>query len=49
MFKDILPGSIVLDNTDLTEGIKNKVRGEFETVLHLLNFNKNGSDILRRR
>ena len=39
---------IGLDNTDLSEGIKKKVRGEFENILHLLNFNKYGSDIFRR-
>ena len=39
---------IVLDNTDLSVGIKNKIRGEFDNVLHLLNFNKYGSDIFRR-
>ena len=27
------PVQIVLDKTDLTEGIKNKIRGEFETIL----------------
>ena len=39
---------IILDNTDLSVGIKNKIRGEFDNVLHLLNFNKYGSDIFRR-
>ena len=46
---DILPSvSVVLDKTDLTEGIKKKVRTEFETVLDLLNFNNYGHDIFRR-
>ena len=42
------PVQIVLDKTDLTEGIKKKVRGEFETVLDLLNFNNYGHEIFRR-
>jgi len=46
---DTLPSvSVVLDKTDLTEGIKKKVRTEFETVLDLLNFNNYGHDIFRR-
>ena len=46
---DILPSvSVVLDKTDLTEGIKKKVRTEFDTVLDLLNFNNYGHDIFRR-
>jgi len=46
---DILPSvSVVLDKTNLTEGIKKKVRTEFETVLDLLNFNNYGHDIFRR-
>ena len=39
---------IGLDSTDLSEGIKRKVRAEFDNILHLLNFNKYGSDIFRR-
>ena len=39
---------IVLDKTDLTEGIKKKVRTEFNIVLDLLNFNNYGHDIFRR-
>ena len=46
--KNKQPVDIVLDDTDLSEGIKSKVRGEFETVLHLLNFNSYGPDIFRR-
>jgi len=46
---DILPSvSVVLDKTDLTEGIKKKVRTEFDTILDLLNFNNYGHDIFRR-
>jgi hypothetical protein len=46
---DILPSvSVVLDKTDLTDGIKRKVRTEFDTVLDLLNFNNYGHDIFRR-
>ena len=46
---DILPSvSVVLDKTDLTDGIKKKVRTEFDTVLDLLNFNNYGHDIFRR-
>ena len=46
---DILPSvSVVLDKTDLTEGIKKKVRTEFDIVLDLLNFNNYGHDIFRR-
>jgi hypothetical protein len=46
---DLLPSvSVVLDKTDLTEGIKKKVRTEFDTVLDLLNFNNYGHDIFRR-
>ncbi len=39
---------VFLDKTDLSDGIKSKIRGEFDNVLHLLNFNKYGSDIFRR-
>jgi hypothetical protein len=42
------PVQIVLDKTDLTDGIKKKVRGEFETILDLLNFNNYGHEIFRR-
>ncbi len=42
------PVQIVLDKTNLTDGIKKKVRGEFETILDLLNFNNYGHDIFRR-
>ena len=40
--------NIALDNTDLTEGIKNKVRTEFDTILTLLDFNNYGHEIFRR-
>ena len=46
--KNKQPIDIVLDNTDLSDGIKNKVRGEFENILHLLNFNNYGPDIFKR-
>ena len=42
------PVQIILDKTDLTDGIKKKVRGEFETILDLLNFNNYGHEIFRR-
>ncbi len=42
------PVSVVLDKTDLTDGIKKKVRTEFDIVLDLLNFNNYGHDIFRR-
>ena len=42
------PVTLVLDKTDLSEGIKNKIRNEFDTVLDLLNFNNYGHDIFRR-
>ena len=46
--KNKQPVDIFLDNTDLTDGIKSKVRAEFSTILHLLNFNNYGPDIFRR-
>ena len=30
---------MILEGTDLSKGIKNKINGEFENILHLLNFN----------
>ena len=46
---DLLPSvSVVLDKTDLTDGIKKKIRAEFDIVLDLLNFNNYGHDIFRR-
>ena len=42
------PVDIVLDSTDLSEGIKKKIRGEFTNTLHLLNFNNYGPEIFRR-
>jgi len=42
------PVDIILDNTDLSDGIKKKIRNEFAHTLHLLNFNNYGPDIFRR-
>ena len=42
------PVQIILDQTELTEGIKKKVRTEFSSILDLLNFNNYGHDIFRR-
>ena len=42
------PVDIILDRTDLSDGIKKKVTNEFHTVLDLLNFNNFGYDIFRR-
>ena len=42
------PVNIILDQTDLSESIKKRVRDEFTTVLDLLNFNNYGHEIFRR-
>jgi len=42
------PVDIILDKTNLSDGIKKKVINEFSTVLDLLNFNNFGYDIFRR-
>ena len=42
------PVDIILDRTNLSDGIKKKVTNEFHTVLDLLNFNNFGYDIFRR-
>ena len=42
------PVDIILDRTNLSDGIKKKVTNEFDTVLDLLNFNNFGYDIFRR-
>ena len=42
------PVDIILDRTNLSDGIKKKVTKEFATVLDLLNFNNFGYDIFRR-
>ena len=39
---------MILEGTDLTDGIKKKIQGEFDNILHLLNFNNYGTDIFRR-
>ena len=38
---------IVLDDTKVSDGIKKKIRDEFDTVLSLLRFNDRGHDIFR--
>lgn len=45
---DGAPVSVVLDNVELSDPIKKKIRGEFNRILSLLNFNFNGPDIFRR-
>tara|TARA_Y100000310_G_scaffold345492_1_gene465604 strand:+ start:3539 stop:5155 length:1617 start_codon:yes stop_codon:yes gene_type:complete len=40
--------SIVLETLNYPESIKRKIRGEFDEVLRLLDFNKRGHDIFRR-
>jgi hypothetical protein len=42
------PVDIILDRTNLSDGIKKKITNEFATVLDLLNFNNFGYDIFRR-
>ena len=42
------PVDIILDRTNLSDGIKKKVTNEFSTILDLLNFNNFGYDIFRR-
>ena len=42
------PVTMLLDNTNLSDPIKNKIRSEFEVVLDLLNFNNYGHEIFRR-
>ena len=40
--------SIVLDEVDLPDSIKNKMQAEFDGVLHLLNFKNKGYEIFRK-
>jgi hypothetical protein len=42
------PVSIVLDELETTDAIKKKIAEEFKTIVKLLNFNKNGTDIFRQ-
>lgn len=42
------PVNLVLDRADLPKSIKDKITGEFEQILRLLNFNFMGSDLFRR-
>lgn len=45
---DGMPISLILDNVELSESIKKKIRDEFDRLLVLLDFNFNGPDIFRR-
>jgi len=40
--------SLSLDKLDISENIKTKIRGEFDEVLKLLNFDEKGHDIFKR-
>lgn len=40
--------SLSLDDSDLSESIKKKIRDEFDHILKLLDFNVDGSDIFKR-
>tara|TARA_B100001778_G_scaffold333892_1_gene343564 strand:+ start:147 stop:1640 length:1494 start_codon:yes stop_codon:yes gene_type:complete len=42
------PVNILLDNLNLTESIKTKIRNEFDVILDLLNFNNFGHEVFRR-
>jgi hypothetical protein len=42
------PVSLILDNIELPENIKDKIHDEFKIILKLLDFNYNGPDIFRR-
>ena len=42
------PLDINLDDVELSDGVKKKIRDEFSNVLKLLRFNMNGVDIFRR-
>ena len=44
---DESPIDIVLDDVELSEGIKNKIRDEFENVLKLYHFGSKGHDMFR--
>lgn len=43
-----LPVNLDLDDTDLDEGVQEKVQEEFDHILRLLDFRKYGHDIFRR-
>jgi len=45
---DGAPVSLILDNVDLNDSIKKKIREEFNRVLQLLSFNYMGYDLFRR-
>ena len=40
--------TIILDDLDQPDNIKDMIRAEFDTVLRLLNFSNNGNDLFRR-
>ena len=42
------PVTLLLDDIDLSDNIKNKIQEEFQTILSLLNFNNRGYDLFRR-
>ena len=44
---DESPIDIVLDDVELSEGIKNKIRDEFDNVLKLYHFGSKGHDMFR--
>ena len=44
---DESPVEVVLDDVDLSESIKNKIREEFKNVLKLYKFNQKGHDMFR--
>ena len=46
--EDSGPVSIVLDNLDYPDSIKNKITKEFESVLKMLDFNNTAYDIFRK-
>lgn len=45
---NIDPVKIDLDNTDFSDQIKNRITEEFETILNLYNFNREGAKLFRK-
>jgi hypothetical protein len=45
---DVNPVEIILDKSELSASIKNKVKEEFDEILKLLKFNEMGDDIFKR-
>jgi len=43
-----MPITLNLDHTDLSDGVKKKIVDEFEKIMRLMNFRKNGHEIFRR-